>query len=281
MIFALSKVFWTIANPANLLVLGLVVGTVLLLLPRRWAKQFGTGLVGVTAVAALAIAVLPLGSWLLDPLEERFPPLIEMPARVDGIIVLSGADNLPKTTRRRSPGGKAYSNRIAMFVALARRYPDAKLVFSGGSGLLFNQDEREADAVAPVLQSMGLNIDHVVFERESRNTRENAVYSKAMVSPQQGEVWLLVTSAFHMPRAVGVFRRENWPVIPVPVDDAGLVSGLGGLDFDFQQTLGLLTLASHEWIGLAAYWSFGWTDTFFPGPADGHGNALKGAAPSG
>ena len=90
--------------------------------------------------------------------------------------------------------------------ALARLYPQAKLVFSGGSAALIFHKEKEADAAHKLWRELGVPESQMVFENQSRNTFENAVFTQALVHPKKGERWLLVTSALHMPRAMGVFR---------------------------------------------------------------------------
>lgn len=267
MIFALSKIFWALANPGNLLVLSLAAGAIAVWLPWRRARKLGAWLIALVAGAAVAIAVLPLGAWIMAPLENRFPPVAELPARVDGVIILGGAINLRISVDRGIPSLSGLADRMTAFVALARRYPDAKLVFAGGSSSLFDQEHREADYAATFFESLGLATERVLFDRDSRNTREGALNSAALAHPLPGEAWLLVTSASHMPRAVGVFRRIGWPVIPVPVDYTTGTRDLGELNFMFLRAMGVLSAAGHEWAGLVAYRLFDWTDAFFPGPA--------------
>jgi uncharacterized SAM-binding protein YcdF (DUF218 family) len=108
-----------------------------------------------------------------------------------------------------------------------------------------------------------------VIESRSRTTRENALFSRRLVEPHEGERWLLVTSAWHMPRSVGCFRQAGFPVVPYPVDYrtrgpqdrwrtfSSLSEGLRRLD-----------LATKEWIGLLGYRLAGYTDALFPGPPD-------------
>ena len=112
-----------------------------------------------------------------------------------------------------------------------------------------------------------MDVGRVIFERESRNTYENVVNSKAMVHPAPGEVWLLVTSAFHMPRAVGIFRAQDWPVVAYPVDyQTGAGPDDPAYSADFLQNLGQSSLALKEWIGLLANQWLGHSDALFPGP---------------
>jgi uncharacterized SAM-binding protein YcdF (DUF218 family) len=199
------------------------------------------------------------------PLENRFPPPSALPDRIDGIVVLGGSINPILSVARRQPVLTDSAERLFAFVALARNHPEAKLLFTGGSAALVDNAEREADVARTVLAGLGLDVDRITFERDSRNTYENAVFSKRLVTPRPGERWVLITSAYHMPRAVGCFRAAGWSVIPYPVDYGTAPAGnpptfslLGGLD-DVHWAL-------REWIGLAFYYVAGRTDRLFPGP---------------
>jgi len=266
MVFALSKIFWFLANPGNLFLVALLIGSVGLLAPWRWLRGLARWVLGLTVGGAVAIAVLPVGAWLLAPLEDRFPQLSEPPQQVDGIIVLGGALNLRRAADRGGAPLGGYAERVTALVELAHRYPDAKLVYTGGSGLLLDQVHREADYAEKLLEVLGVAPGRIVFERDSRNTRENALKSAALVDPQPGEVWLLVTSAFHMPRSVGVFRRAGWPVTAYPVSYITGPNDTRRLSFDFASGLGQISVALHEWIGLLAYRWLDWTESLFPGP---------------
>ncbi len=265
MIFALSKVFWAIANPGNLFILGLLGAAAGALSPWPKLRKLARGGLGVLLAALLAIAVLPVGDWLISPLERRFPPPRELPGQVDGVIVLGGMINLEISAAHGRPELDQAADRLVAFVALARKYPEAKLVFTGGSGLLADSEHREADFAQDALQDLGVELARVLFERNSRNTHENALFTYVRVAPGPEELWLLITSASHMPRAVGVFRRIGWQVTPYPVD---YYTDGGSLRFDFQRGLEVLSTALREWIGLTAYRLLGWTDRLFPAPRD-------------
>jgi uncharacterized SAM-binding protein YcdF (DUF218 family) len=159
-------------------------------------------------------------------------------------------------------------DRIIAAAVLARRYPNARIAFSGGNANLVSSDAaKEADFAMPVFESFGFAKDRLIMERRSRNTYENAEFSKALVSPNSGERWLLVTSAHHMPRSVGIFRKVGFEVEPYPVDWR---TGRGGdlLKFSdhFAERLALVDTAAREWMGLLAYWITGKTGELFPGP---------------
>lgn len=259
--FILSKLFWIVAAPGNLALVLLIAG-VLLLAFTGW-RRLGGWLTGLATLALTAMAVLPLGVWMAEPLENRFPPPA-LPARVDGIIVLGGSSAPSLSVARGQPALNGSAERLVSFVELARRYPDAKLLFTGGSGSMHaGRPSEAADARAAFVQ-MGFDPVRVLFEDESRNTQENVAFSRALARPQAGETWLLVTSARSMPRAVGVFRHAGWPVIAWPVDYG--TPGATGLVLDFDLTPGVNRVegALHEWIGLAAYRILGRTDALFP-----------------
>ena len=162
--------------------------------------------------------MLPLHVWVQMPLEDRFPRPDPPPARVDGIVVLGGAVEQDLTEARGIPALNGAAERMTEPVALMRRYPDARLVFTGGQGALLHGGLTEADVARQLWTGMGVPPERMVFETASRNTHENAVLARALAKPRPGETWLLITSASHMPRSVGVFRQAGWTVVPWPVN---------------------------------------------------------------
>ena len=270
MLFALSKLFWLVFSPISLLLLAFVCGLAGLLIDRLfcrpWAWRWGRRLLVGAALAFLALTLLPFDSLLLRPLEERFPQVAALPAGIDGVVVLGGAVSPSGSQARGAPQVNASAERVFAMLELAHKLPSASVVFSGGTGSLFSPEYREADEVKRLLRELGVRIDRFVFERASRNTRENALYSHDLMLPQRTDRWLLVTSAFHMPRAMGTFREIGWQVVAYPVDFQTPESG-GYLRFDPLGRLSRVQLAAKEWIGLAYYRLRGWSGALFPGPA--------------
>lgn len=264
--FWLSKALWALLQPATLLTLGLALGVVALFLPWPRIRRCGRRLLAILVGLLLLVSLFPVERLVLAPLETRFPRPA-LPAEVDGIVVLGGGISFKTTggvvvaTLNESGG-----DRLLALMALADAYPEARLVFTGGSGLLRQRQYREADAAKALLEQVGFPTERVVFERRSRNTWENALFSQELVQPQAGETWILVTSAFHMPRAVGVFRQLGWEVVPWPVDYLAQERPWLAFDLDPLHALGTLTLATKEWIGLIAYHLMDRTPTLFPGP---------------
>ncbi len=159
------------------------------------------------------------------------------------------------------------ADRIVETMRLARLYPQAKIVVSGGAGAFFAASARDADSTRTLLHDLGFSGDRYIFENRSRNTVENARYSMALAQPKPGETWLLVTSAYHMPRAVGCFRAAGFRVTAWPVDYK--TRAHEGLSFDLDapdDALSRLDVAVREWIGLAAYRLAGKTGALLPGP---------------
>lgn len=261
MFFTLSKVFWAVAEPGNALLILLVVGV--LLLAVGW-RRLGRVALGTAVAGFLAIAMLPLDYWLMAPLEGRFAAPDPMPAQVDGVVVLGGAMDLEVAATRDITALNGAAERLTALVTLAGTYPEARIVFTGGTGSLTRPDWREADYARRLAGELGLSAGRVLWERESRNTAENATMAYDLAEPSPGETWLLVTSASHMPRAVGAFRRAGWSVVPYPVDYATARSGGAALRFSLTGGLSGTGRAVREWIGLLAYWLTDRSERFFP-----------------
>jgi uncharacterized SAM-binding protein YcdF (DUF218 family) len=264
MFFYVSKVVWYVVEPINLL-LSIGLAGVLFGFGRfaRIGWRVTAGAIILLAIAAFS----PLGGLMLRPLEDRFPlPSADMPAPT-GIIVLGGALDESISLARKSPALLAAASRLTGALVLAKRYPQARLVFTGGNASLRPTDLSEADGVRDFWLSLGVPPERMSFEKRSKNTWENAINTRELVQPKPGETWLLVTSAWHMPRAMGIFRRAGFNVTAYPVDFRTF-----GDDRDLRPTyvvldeLTALDLALHEWIGLVAYHLTGKTDAWFPAP---------------
>jgi uncharacterized SAM-binding protein YcdF (DUF218 family) len=185
------------------------------------------------------------------------------------MIVLGGAIDPDLSAAR---GAAAFGNaadRILAAAALAHRYPRARIVYAGGNANAFQNDEaKEADYALSVFESLGIARDRLSLERLSRNTQENAEFSKALAAPKSGERWLLLTSGYHMPRSVGIFRKVGFAVEPYPVDwKTRGPSDILTLQSRFLDGILLMDIAVREWIGLIAYRMVGRTDELFPSPS--------------
>ena len=264
MFLTLSKTLGFFALPSNVLIVIGIAG-VLLLFTRF--TRLASWLV-VTSVVLLAVCGLsPLGNALILPLEQRFPPWDASRGPPTGIVVLGGAITPDVSLARNAVALNDEAERITVTAELARRYPNARIIFSGGRGALLDDGPVEAAIAVRELEALGVAHDRITAEEQSRNTIENAVFSHLLADPKPGERWLLVTSAYHMPRAMASFRAAGFAVEAYPVDwrtrgpiDAvrpfpSLADGLRRTD-----------LATREWIGLLVYRLAGKTSELFPAP---------------
>jgi uncharacterized SAM-binding protein YcdF (DUF218 family) len=262
--FFLSKTLGIMLLPTNFLIGVGLLGAILL--TTRYAS-LGRKLLVFSVVVLAICGFSPLGNLVLYPLEQRFPPWDPTQGAPDGIVVLGGSIDADISIAHDTAAFTAAAGRVVEAAALARRYPNARIIFSGGSANLISADAREADYAAAVFERLGISKERLTMERRSRNTLENAEFSKAIAAPKSGERWLLVTSAYHMPRSVGLFRKAGFAVEPYPVDWR---TGRGAdiLMFSPVAVEGLQRtgIGIREWIGLAAYRLTGKIDDLLPGP---------------
>jgi uncharacterized SAM-binding protein YcdF (DUF218 family) len=235
MFYSISKAFWPIFAPSNVLILITAAAAVLALVLR---SKLAAWLAAIGGCALVIAGFTPVSYWLTRPLENRFPNWeagFEPP--VDGVIVLGGTRG------------------IIQPILLSQNFPQARLVYSGlGDGL-------EIEDLLATFVQLGGDRDRITVETKSRNTFENALYSKELIKPKAQQRWLVVTVASHMPRTMGCFRRvgfkvEAYPTLHTP-SDIGLSSSA---------LLSLFDTAMKEWIGLLVYRATGKTDALFPAP---------------
>ena len=234
--FTLSKIFWALAAPSHVIV-WISIAAALALVTRR--RRTGASLAVLAALLLIGIGVVPSAIWLLRPLEFQYVRPQQSPAHVTGILILGGGE----TNNARLIGG----------YALARRYPSAMVVYSGGANSLIGaKDDSMVRHARSVLLDMGLAPERLVVESRSRNSWENILYSRDLVKPAPGQVWLLATSATQIPRAMAIARKLNWTLVPWPTDWRSGQHVFSGY-FLIPLNLGLFDEAVREWIGLFVY----------------------------
>ncbi|SRR5258708_7513217 len=265
MFFVLSKVLGFFTLPSNAIAVICALGVGLLL--TRWQRA-GRCTLALGVCLLLLFGYSPAGNVLLLSLSERFPAWQFDGHEPDGIIVLGGAIDPEASVARNALETDSSAERIIAMLELARRFPKARIVFSGGSGNLIENLVPEAPIAGRLLERFGIARERVVLESKSRTTGENAIFTRALLSPKPGERWLLVTSAFHMPRSVGAFRAAGFEVEACPVDwrTRGWIDAATPFD-KLSEGLARTDIAAHEWTGLIAYWLSGRSSALFPSPA--------------
>jgi uncharacterized SAM-binding protein YcdF (DUF218 family) len=200
----------------------------------------------------LLVGLLKVGSsLLLGPLETRFPLWRQKyRKKVDGIVLLGGFHLDKNVGDVCADISYVVPERVVATVRLSELYPQARVLYSGGG--------TEAVLGKKALVRLGVLSERIIIEDKSRNTYENAKFSKMIAAPKESETWVLVTSAYHMPRAMGVFRAVGFPVEAYPVGFLGPRAGKHGRNYG--------VLALREYIALMVYWLCGRSDELFPSP---------------
>lgn len=251
-LFIISKCVGLILRPDAWIIL--ILGFAL------WAARSGRprcSRVALTAllVGLITIGVLPLGQMAIARIEMRIAPPAEL-SRVDGIVVLGGGEDLAASRRWGTVSLGDGAERLTTAAALARRFPEARVIYAGGSGRLrdaLGPDATEADVALGFFTEQGIARDRILLDPSSRNTAENARNARALMQTGAAETWLLVTSAFHMPRAMQSFTEAGWGnIIPYPVDYR-TVSFRDGMGWNLQGNLEFLQMAIREVVGSLAY----------------------------
>lgn len=263
MFYVLSQILDFLVTPSDLIA---IVGALGLVSAWRW-RRFGGTLMTVSILLLIVAGASPLGAFALGSLEDRFPRT-PLPTEVTGIVVLGGSVNAHIGAARDVATFNDAGERLTEAMALATRYPGARVLLAGGGADHDGgQGKTESAISADILTSMGLAPERIILEEVSRNTCEDAVESKRVAAPAGDDIWVLVTSASHMPRAIGCFRAAQFDVIPYPVD----YRTQGRRDFtrlapSIAVGLDLSDLAAHEWLGIVTYRLTGKIADWFPAP---------------
>jgi uncharacterized SAM-binding protein YcdF (DUF218 family) len=273
LMFVLLKIVGFLTQPSTLVWVMLIVGLTQARSLRPLVRQQGLRLASGAAGLLLLVGVTPVSSWIMMPLEERFPrPEIPAGSRdYAGIIVLGGGEDGRGSVHRRQLQINEAGDRITTAAGLAVRLPDTRLILTGTAAPLFGSVPGTTSAVRDHFLAIGIDRARIVLEEHSRNTYENATLTHALVAPKRGERFLLVTSAAHMPRAVGAFRRAGFDVVAYPTDyrtnyPTDLFHTFGSMPAGLKR----FDEATKEWIGLIAYRLLGRSASFFPGAASGN-----------
>lgn len=247
MFFVLGKIFWAVFTPLTFISL-LICGGFLL---RKYV--WGARVMGAGIALLFICGFFPIGHNILVYQESQYPVLTNLPKKIDGIIVLGGSVDFKKSFVWGQGQLNVNAPRITEMIALAKQYPKAKIVFTGGNGNVEKSSSSESAELNKLLKHIGFDTKRITYEDKSRNTYENMIFSKDIVKPKKGEVWLLLTSAYHMKRSDEIFNSNGWEVIPYPAGyltrrDYRLIP-----NFELPENMFKLQIAVKEMIGIMAY----------------------------
>ena len=254
-----SKTVWLLIRPETLLVILFALPLICLW---RGRNAEASRLLGAALIITIIIGVFPVGNVLINPLERAYPanPTITEPA---GILVLGGAEDIAPDYAGSAAQVNDAGDRLIAAMQLSRRFPEAVVLYSGGKVALTPVAEGTFEVGPDILRQLGLSEDRLIVEGRSRSTAENATLSRAM-APDGNGPWILVTSAFHMPRAVGSFCAAGWRnLVPYPTDYRGGTTR-DQIGWNLAENLADLNIGVKEWVGLMAYRVTGRTEAFFP-----------------
>ncbi|WP_337270653.1 YdcF family protein [Oryzifoliimicrobium ureilyticus] len=259
--FVLSKLAWVFGQPLSVAFF-LVFLTLVAIILRRRALSLGCS---ALATAILFVAFFTsAGNFLMEGLENRFPKPSD-PPDVKCMIVLGGAFENEVNTVRHGIEFNAGADRFIEALRLARKYPASKILISGGDGSLSGVYEGDAAAADRFFPMFGVPADRLISEKTSRTTFENAINTKQFLADNGLTGCLLITSGYHMPRSVGIFRKLSIDIIPWPTDYRTDGQVRFALDFT-QPSLNVQNLSTtvREWFGLVGYYLAGRTSELYP-----------------
>ena len=262
MFFILSKTLGLLLEPLVIPYLFLAIGVIARWRRWRWIMRFSF----TTAIALpLSFGILPLSSLPIQFLENRIPRGEIGAKHIDGIIVLGGfTDNGLVAESHYQYGLNASAERFTAAMVLARQLPQTPILFSGFSGELIQRGWRESDNIRDLIHKLGGLNTTVLYEENSRNTYGNAVNSRQVFAAEPGMNWILITSANHMPRAVGSFAAAGWTgIIPYPVDYQTPKTGHTN-SWSMRAGISLLRQSLHEYAGLLVYYLTGRSTNLLP-----------------
>jgi uncharacterized SAM-binding protein YcdF (DUF218 family) len=248
--FVISKLLSAITQPMFWLSLWWLLALVLLSRYRRFATSMLWG--GMLVLGLLGFSVVPTA--LLQSLENRFKvPSLTLGNHYVGVIVLGGATGSPGIYKAHGqvPLGDA-AERMTVPITLMRKFPNFELIFSGGEGRLVPTGTTEAELAGVFYTEQGVDMKRVTLEAQSRTTRENAKRVAALLGERCKQPWLLVTSAWHMPRSMSEFQAVGCKVTAYPVDFR-TGDETSWTEYSMAGSLMAWQTALHEYLGMFVY----------------------------
>ena len=256
MSFYLSKVLWLIINPFNILIFLFFLTIFFSILKKNKLTYF---LLSFSLIFLVSFGIFPVGKYLIYKLEKNYHNSIILPDKVDGILILGGATNPFLSNEFNQINLSGSAERLVESITLIKKYTDAKIIFAGGSGDINHPKMDHARIAKQFFIQIGLDTNKMIFENKSRNTYENILFSKHIAKPKKNEKWIVITSAFHMNRAIFIGEKIDWALTPYAVDFTQPKIIKFTPNIKILKNFNAMQSGSHEWIGLMAYYLLGRT----------------------
>ncbi len=248
MYFFFSRLsYWIFYNQVSILIILIFIYLI------NKNKKIRYFLKRVLIVYIFIIAIFPTGVLMLHSLESKYADLNSELVEIDGILVLSGMENIEMTEEYGQFYLGSSGSRIIESLRLQKKFPNAKLIFSGGSGDHYSKNVTSLIS-KQFYNEFSIDPNKIIFESQSKNTYENIINSQKLVNPSGNEKWILLTSAFHMHRSTNTAAKLGWELIPYPVDfklSKDLIQEIK--KFNLLNNIKYFQIASHEMLGILVY----------------------------
>tara|TARA_Y100000590_G_scaffold394145_1_gene472958 strand:+ start:175 stop:954 length:780 start_codon:yes stop_codon:yes gene_type:complete len=255
--YALSKIIWFFLSPINFIIILFLISFFLKLFKyNKFSKFF----LFLSFLFFLLAGIFPTGHWLLYKLETNYQSKSILPYELDGLLILGGPSSSSLTRIHNQVNFNDGGERLTESVLIIKKYKPKTIIFSGGSSD-GNFENSHAYVAKIFFSQMEIDTKKIIFEYKSRNTFENIINSFKIANPNKNEKWLIITSSFHMTRAINIAKKINWNIIPYPVDFK-VQNEFNSFrpSIDILNNFNSFNLASHEYIGLISYYLLGRTD---------------------
>jgi uncharacterized SAM-binding protein YcdF (DUF218 family) len=252
--FLFKKITRLFMSPLTVSMLMLVVGTFMLLFTRKQKTGKFMTASGVVFILLMGYNIFP--DRILSTLENKYPPIIETESVSDAkwIVVLGGGH----VTDRKVPVASILAGdtltRVVEGVIIHKRLPESRLLFSGGKAF---DPESESKTMADLAVELGVNKSKITEEPNGLDTGEQSELVKKIVGKDK---FILVTSAYHMPRAIALFRKQGMNPVPAPVGHRIKEKSTIDPYMFFPRSGGIekMEIVVHEYLGLCWMSVSGW-----------------------
>jgi len=260
MSFYLSKIIWLVLNPFNIYIFFTLLTIILYLFN---FKKISITIFLINTLFLFIICFFPIGNYLIHQIEKEYYLHIDIPEKIDGVLILGGATNPLMFKEFKQISVNESSERLIESVYIIKQFKNSKVIFSGGSGIINRPDLGHSQVAKSFYKKMGVQDNRIIYEDNSRNTYENILFSKKIANPKKNENWILITSASHMKRAILIGSKHNWNFVPYAVDFKTTKKYKLSPNLSLLSNLNSFQQGSHEWLGLISYFLMNRTNRIF------------------